>query len=379
MPTNSKITNVSAVFTVLGTRTAFDHSGTLTGTATTEYVPILKYAVGANNRLYLENNAFNLKPTEPMQVESVKAKTLDEQIDYLYKADPASSIEIPRHHNWYASYLYNTGVDDASTNLPLGTTGQYRVDKVWTTAMCNSVLGAPLLDYSYTPKNGVIKPGKRAIAINYSETNGFPSDVTNAQYTNIHAPGVFSVTQTKEQGKVGQLNLSAAAGPINVPFHNRLATDYHQSIDNYVELSLNRGNNGSFINQPQVHIGLIATPALNPATETTNYLNSSVYVLCENAIHIEFNMDSMCADAEEMYSWPEDVRWYMSVKHAYTGYGHQTLGRTATISPRVAGGQNAVFGAGAAVLADELEQLGFVDVTELPPQSMLPGAGARRK
>lgn len=48
LPSTAKVTKVSCRVTPLGTRTAFDIGSTLSGTATSEYVPIGLVAAGIN-------------------------------------------------------------------------------------------------------------------------------------------------------------------------------------------------------------------------------------------------------------------------------------------------------------------------------------------
>ena len=79
IPMNSKVLHVNCKVTLMGTRTAFDHGTTLSGTATTEYVPICKYAIGLNKAVFLENVSYDLKATEPMCVETIRAPKLQTQ------------------------------------------------------------------------------------------------------------------------------------------------------------------------------------------------------------------------------------------------------------------------------------------------------------
>lgn len=85
LPFNSKIVNVKTDIHIIGTRTAFDHGTSLSGTATTEYVPIIKWCVGLNNKIYLENRPLKSESTEPMKPNGVKDKSLQEQFNTMYK------------------------------------------------------------------------------------------------------------------------------------------------------------------------------------------------------------------------------------------------------------------------------------------------------
>lgn len=132
----------------MGTRTAFDHGTSLTGTATTEYIPILKHVIGLNNKLFIENRSYKLQPTEPIKVETLNDKTMDAYYEAMY--GEGGAMEIPRHLNWYAVYLHNEKI---LNSLDQSVYGNFRVDQVLHTALANHVLGKPLINYSYKPQN----------------------------------------------------------------------------------------------------------------------------------------------------------------------------------------------------------------------------------
>lgn len=328
LPMASKIVSVSAKIQFLGTRTAFDHGTTLSGTATTEYIPIAKYVVGLNNKLFIENRSYKLQATEPMKVESLNEKTLDDYYSALYY--PIGAMEVPRHLNWYANYLYN---DNSADSINVSEFQNYRLDKVLNTCMVNKCMGTPIIDYHYEPKNCYIKPTKKAMWLDYQKEDGFAEDINNKQIFYRHnIPTMLDVSyDNTNKGTIGVAN---KLKPTAFNYKNRVKHNYYQSVDAYTFIHAHSGEHASFRNQPQVHVGILATPALNPGTDTTNYLNSAVYTVTDAECTVEFNMDSMCVD-DDAIDWPEDVKFFIDIERGFTGYGYQNYGVTSTYKPRI--------------------------------------------
>lgn len=327
LPADCKIKKVSAVFYVMGTRTAFDHGGTLSGTATTEYVPIVKHCIGLNNKIYLENRSVKLKATEPMVVESFNEKSLQDYYESMYH--PGGAMEIPRHLNWYANILMNKtstpGYDGADKYT------NYRLDKVLTTTYINKRLGEPLCSYQYEPYNGYVTHCKKSFLIQYNDKDGFAEDVTNKNIMYRHqVPHTLKVTT----GPNGAINLSQSLNDTAYSYISRIPHNYFQSVEGYTYINPHKGEHGTFRNQPQVHIGLLATPSLNPGTETANFLNSSIYTVVQAECIVEFDLDSMCVSGDA-YHWPEDIRFFIAKARGFTGYGYHNFGQTATVEPRL--------------------------------------------
>nr|QVW56814.1 MAG: VP4 [Dendrocopos leucotos parvoviridae sp.] len=331
IPMNSKVVGVNCKITLMGTRTAFDHGTTLSGTATTEYVPICKYAIGLNTRVFIENNSVTLKSAEPMTVESVARPKLNEQMQKLYDDYPPAT-EVPRHHNWYGCYTYNTQKVNGSAADTRSEYGLYRMDHVLKTAMVNKVLGTPLINYSYRPRTGMIKPGKLPMTMNYSDPDGkFPAGVSSTVIPYAHNVPHFAEITTEK----GNVRMNGALASIDRNYATRVEGNYQQQLEQYIHIDPQTGTASSnFSVQPQVHIGLLATPALNPATETAQYLNSCLYYLIETSIQIKHNVSSMCTFGVPR-SWPQEHRFYMDTAHKYNGYGYQNFGLTATLDGNV--------------------------------------------
>lgn len=328
LPWNSKVVNVKCDIHLIGTRTAFDHGTTLSGTATTEYVPIIKWCVGLNNKVYIDNRPLKSDATEPMKPTGVKDKSLAEQFNTMYQN--AGSNEIPRHLNWYAGILYNK-VDAEYDGLP--TIVNYRLDKVLKTGLANKCMQEAIVNYSYQPANGYIKPTKKVVLPMYNKKDGFADDVNYKQVLYKHQiPHTLKLTATADAR--GTVKASQNLDATSYDYVNRTSYNYYQSVEGYTYVHVHSGEHSSFRNQPQVHVGLLATPALNPATELSNFLNSSVYTVSYASCDIEFDMESMCTSGDP-YDWPEDVKFFINKEKGFQGYGPQIFGVSATTDGRL--------------------------------------------
>ncbi|CAH0730971.1 unnamed protein product, partial [Brenthis ino] len=328
LPFNSKIVKVKCDIHLCGTRTSFDHGTTLSGTATTEYVPVIKWCVGLNNKIYLDNRPLKSEATEPMLPTGVKDKSLEEQFDTMYK--PAGSSEIPRHLNWYAGVIFNktSGAYDGLPEII-----NYRMDKILHTGFANKCMHEAIVNYEYSPSNGYIKPTKKVVIPMYNKKDGFADDVNYKEVIYKHQlPHIIKLSTT--EGERGIVRASQELTKTSYDYVNRTSYTYYQSVEGYTFVHVHSGQHSSFRNQPQVHLGLLATPALNPATENTNFLNSSLYTVSYAHCDVEFDMESMCTSGDP-YDWPEDVKMFINKQKGFQGYGAQIMGVTATVSGRV--------------------------------------------
>nr|QTE03814.1 MAG: VP4 [Periparus ater ambidensovirus] len=329
LPNDSRVVKVSATITPIGTRTAFDHGTTLSGTATTEYVPIVKHAIGLNTQLYIENRSVQLKSTEPMMVEGFSAKSLEDHYKSMYHF--IGALEVPRHLNWYANILYNDNSENGFDGLDLQT--QYRIDKVFTTHIINHKLGQPIVNYEYTPNNGYCKPSKRNFLIDYNTTDGFPADVTNTSFPwKKVLPSLVKMYPIEK--KMGRIGVNKKTELASNNFVNKISTNYYQSVEGMPFVDIRGSTVGSYTPQPQVHLGLLATPALNPATETKNFLNSSLYTVTKTECIVSFDLDSMCVSGQP-YCWPKDTKFFTDQDATFYGYGYTNFGTHATTSGRL--------------------------------------------
>lgn len=327
LPFNAKIVKVSDIH-FLGTRTAFDHGTTLSGTATTEYVHIIKWCVGLNNKIYLDNRPIISASTEPMKPTGVKNKTLAEQWASMY--DIAGSHEIPRHLNWYAGIIYNKQ-DGEYDGIP--TIQSYRMDKLLKTGLANKCMNQCLINYSYELSNGYLKPTKNVLLPMYNKNDGFSDDITNKNVLYKHMiPHTLKLTA--DTVNKGTVHASSTLEKTHYNYVNRNTHNYYQSVEGYTFVHVHSGEHSSFRNQPQVHLGLLATPSLKPAKESVDFLNSSAYTVSYTHCDVEFDMESMCTSGDP-YDWPEDVKFFIDKARGFQGYGAHVFGISATTDGRL--------------------------------------------
>lgn len=231
LPFNSKVVNVSTDIHLIGTRTAFDHGTTLTGTATTEYVPIVKWCVGLNNKLYIDNRPVQSESVEPMKPTGVKSKSMAEQFTTMYNI--GGSNEVPRHLNWYAGVLYNK-TDGEYAGIP--SIISYRVDKILKTGLVNKCMDKALINYSYKPSNGYVKPTKRVILPMYNNEDGFSDDITYKHVLYKHQiPHTMKLTaDTLDRGTV---KMSSNLDNTAYDYVNRCSYNYYQSYISHIYIS----------------------------------------------------------------------------------------------------------------------------------------------
>lgn len=96
----AKILKVFCQVTPLGTRTAFDVGSTISGTATSEYVPIVLVAKALNKEFYGRNVAYTIETTDPMKV-TANTINVREMYEKYYKHIPSNALCIPQSIDEY--------------------------------------------------------------------------------------------------------------------------------------------------------------------------------------------------------------------------------------------------------------------------------------
>ncbi|KAI5694148.1 hypothetical protein M8J76_015857 [Diaphorina citri] len=72
--------------------------------------------------------------------------------------------------------------------------------------------------------------------------------------------------------------------------------EYSQFIDLYDVFSPLRGDTGAVRTQPQLHIGMSPIPQLNPANDSTSFLNASMYYQVDCSINLSYSLESQWVD-----------------------------------------------------------------------------------
>lgn len=328
LPYNAYAKKLKAQVTLIGTRTSFDTGTTLSTTATTEYVPIVKYAIGANVKLPIRNTSYTFNDQKPMVPNGIdENESMKKICEQLYSWP--SAYEIPRHLNRYMTYIVNgTSQDKNSPGTLYKDSGLMRIDQWWKTAMVNNVLGEILINYEYKPKNGLLTTKNKVPLTNYAgNVRGLPAAQNIIQLSHWRLPHTLtyirgdgtSVTASDptylSQG-VGNMAYAFADSPPNLT--------WMQSIERGPVISLTEGTTGSYVQQPQIHLGLLATPALKPGNAKEDFLNSSLYFYVD--VEIEIGFKNNFFHTRDLTDWPNEATFIQAIPKGYQGYGCSQFG-----------------------------------------------------
>lgn len=255
LPPNCWVKSVSCNVKVLGVRTAFDIGATVTGTATSEYVPILHTAIGLNNNIHIMNKGYLLDAAKPM----VPTATVDIKVtDWTkkwYEDENSGATLIPRSNTVYACPYHNAVEEQASWDsaqkdqVEIHAWGRPRLDKFVRTMALHSAIGQDIISYSYKPKFGIIKMPDPFIAPYHRLNDGCELFVNE-----LHP---FTCTYSKSK---------AAKELVQGDAQNRrplssVGQYYYQMIEKFNIYSPKAGTVGGLQGpQPQVHIGMSAIP-----------------------------------------------------------------------------------------------------------------------
>ncbi|MGL5997411.1 MAG: hypothetical protein ACRC1I_12990, partial [Pseudomonas proteolytica] len=275
----------------LGCRMNFQINASTSAWATSEFVPIGQSVIGLNTTMPIKNIQIIPEATKPMVPNNTAAidfKILDEK---LYGGNNPTNRGmanmVPRHLNIYASVIMPSTEDN---NLPTkhynNVYGGPKLDQYVERWLVNSCIGQPIVNYSYTLKNGVIMDDYDSFYINKENEEDENNAFICASAGTVAAPKINDVpegdTTIGVQGKVKEITA------VNVPTNwtNRFVSKRYQPLEHYEEYRWDSGLVHGNI-QPQVHVGLTAVPAINPATDNVDFQNASIYwaVECELTTH----------------------------------------------------------------------------------------------
>lgn len=103
LPSNNVwVEEVTCSVKILGVRSGFDTGSTLSGTATSEYCPILHFAEGLNNKIHLVNKSFTIDTTKPMVPKTLEDLKLETYVNKWYKDTACGVTLVPRSNSCFA-------------------------------------------------------------------------------------------------------------------------------------------------------------------------------------------------------------------------------------------------------------------------------------
>ncbi|XP_071052737.1 uncharacterized protein [Onthophagus taurus] len=278
IPSGSKIVNVKCNVTPLGVRTAFDHGTTLTGTANTEHVPIIMTNVGMNTKIMsFSASSYSVNATKPMIPTGISQISSSSVVEKLYGAanfqDNAMnmSLGLPRSAPCYYAIIGNI---DASLN----TAGFPNLIQYCDRHLLHSVIGQPIISWSYSPKRGYIGKAKDI----YLPNGKKGQNISTIRPTMLSPQSLIGDPQG-----LASIALQSQVCRFGYEEHhwNALIEDL------YVENSGVTTSNMPHV-IPKCYIGILPTPSLNPGTETENIQNTSLYFSVETEMTISCDFSS---------------------------------------------------------------------------------------
>lgn len=321
LPPESVVDFVSCKVTPLGTRTAFDTGTTLSGTATSEYVPIGLVSEGMNIHFYGRNRLYTATADEPMCPTGVEEIKKNEMTKRWYIHVDSNAMCYPVPITEYYVHEWNRNANPQEAALPeyqVHNAGVPRMDEKVDQFLINHAIGQPIYHYMYKPRYGHIKASKS----HYVPWNrrGFKVETNTMEAKNMKLQFFENSDKTPSLGRVGLEEQKRAFQIIN-----RISDSYERQIENYGMYSIN-GGASSFIAQPQLHVGIVATPQLKPTNPTISYLNSSAYWKVEVEMDVKVGFHSAFTYGEQI-SWPREVHFFENAGHMYTD-GNTLFGQT---------------------------------------------------
>jgi hypothetical protein len=316
----------------LGCRMNFQINSSSSSWATSEFVPIGQSVIGLNTTMPIKNASINPSVTKPMVPDSLEKIDFSKLDEKLYGGRNATNRGmanmVPRHLNLYAAIILPT--QEANNVVQRDYNNEYggpKLDQYVERWLVNSCIGQPIVTYSYKPKNGVIRDNYDSIYINkesaaqedpmfYTASGGSRTSVADATVPE-------AATTIGVQGKVKE----ATGGNVPNNWTNRFVARRYQSIEHYEEYRWDSGLVHGNI-QPQVHVGLTAVPAINPATDNVDFQNASIYwaVDCELTVHqyeaTQFHYGNVCTYYPSFYRTNADGTPREKQYTSGTAYNH---------------------------------------------------------
>lgn len=196
-------------------------------------------------------------------VTDVASADVNDLEDLLWKDNLTFPMGIARHLKQYAAFKTTSteAYNDKNKHIQ-HIWGQPRLDKLSSRFLINSALGRNICEYEYSPKNAIIG-GKNGPVQDWG-ANGANMTTTGKLLTkNCLLANIVTVKSYDDHNvilsKAEQVTSPCTTG--SKPIYSRL-----------IESEVSYTNQGGFVLgpiQPQLHIGMLATPAINHALETT--------------------------------------------------------------------------------------------------------------
>lgn len=152
------------------------------------------------------------------------------------------------------------------------------------------------------------------------------------------------VLNTNNETIAGDLKLDIRGRVMhNNAVDNHKSDEYSSRIECTSVFKLGKEVEHLNIAQPQVHVGILPIPQLNPATQTKAFLNASAYFQVDTYMRVSWKYGSMFTNSDSQvyleYFYPDDVVLFGLDKFKY-GDGATILRHNLDVSGNLQSGDN---------------------------------------
>ncbi|CAH0562754.1 unnamed protein product [Brassicogethes aeneus] len=318
LPNNSFVKHVHCSVKILGVRTAFDTGTSLSGVANSEHVSLCASMIGLNKVCSLSNCSYKADATKPMIPTDVEDWSDNNYVKKLYTDAASGIMGAPRSVNAYACIHENYSKAPTNTpTYPVHANGPPFIEKLMNRYHVGSHVGQTIVEYNYTPE--------------YAPINLTPSlDLPIGPETDtLDNTSVFTQSRGVQQKKDGLCGIGGASKP----FDGEASTNVYQTTKTYeykqcIEKPYVFHPHKHKVQpaQPQLHVGLLPTPKLNPSVEGSDIQNSSIYYEVTFKMKVEANHNGLYADSTQIHSKPSEIVFHNSRRMPYNGGGRTMLG-----------------------------------------------------
>lgn len=303
LPLGTKVTDLHVTVKVLGTRTSFDTGTSISGVATSEYVGIGLVGHGLNLKIPSSNFNYSSDATNPMLPTAVNALSESQYVRKFWIDTQSTPHCVPRQMSGYYGIYETDAADLLAGTYTSGTGhGRFRLDKLVDKYVISTAIGQEIASYHYSPKRGYIRSPLPHVVNDGTVvvTSTAEGSLSGVYYdVNRAYAGMLSGKSTVSRGQLMGDRYTQTVEESKSPNDNHPG-DNPQTSNYYYQMRIERvqcyrGNDGkqSTMAQPQLHVGLVAIPQLNPSTETSTYLNACMYFSVECQMDVEINFNSI--------------------------------------------------------------------------------------
>lgn len=285
LPEHAYIKYVTCKVRVLGSRTSFDTGTTLTGHANTEHIPICIWAEGLNLKTEGTNYCYTSNANAPMVPTGLDEQyPVHEMHKKWYEAEYPQVLGIPRSNSFY--WVSTRMLPDKPSNpdwiphwkAPLKT-GEIRWDKFTNKALLNTIIGKTIINYSYQVPPNVLRWLKP-----------LPSSMSAKDASYVFTGGWNRPTRLEVmQGEWhGSWKVNSIVNRHEI--QNRYSHDYNRPLNDLCIYDVTKNDNFRPA-QPQVHVGMLPIPTINPSVDNIEWQNSCILYEVDCSITLGINYD----------------------------------------------------------------------------------------